>query len=257
MTVTVPEFQDDPAATYADVLVNDYNGFPMTVRREFFFVKNRFVLLRDTATAREEFAARLSPGWATQNVGPQIGPSWANTYFGAPVTHGRKLHNPPMDLLIYHAPKSDRRLQIVDETADVRRLPMPFTLRYAWEGTLKPNVKHCFSQLLFPTVPKREHVRSNQPGAATRDKVIGEGAAAGVTVLLDTPDQTVWRIRSEPDREEWLVLNDTHATIEVAGLQTDARRAYLDLPANKPARVLVHDATSLRLAGAVLWPAGK
>jgi hypothetical protein len=257
MNVSVPEFQDDPTATYAAVLVDDYNGFPMSVRREFFFIKNRFVLIRDTATARQEFAARLGPGWSTQNVGPQVGPSWANTYFGAPVAQGRKLHNPPMDLLIYHAPKPDRRLQIIDETADVRRLNMPFTLRYVWEGELKPGVKHSFSQLLLPSIPRREPVRSNQPGAATRETVVGQGSAAGVSALLDTPEQTVWRVRTEQGREEWLVLNDARAPLDVQGLQTDARRAYLEMRDNKPVRVLVENAKYLRLAGAVLWPGEK
>lgn len=257
MSVSVPEFQDDPAATYAKVVVDDYNGFPMSVQREFFFIKNRFVLIRDTAIAHQAFAARLGPGWATQNVGPHIGASWANTYFGAPMALGRKLHNPPMDLLIYHAPQPGRRLQIVDETADVRRLTMPFTLRYVWEGTLEPGVKHCFSQLLFPSPPQRAAVRSNQPGAATRDTIIGTGATAGVTVLLDTPGQTIWRIRSETGREEWLVLNDAHAPLDVAGLQTDARRAYLDLRANQPVCVLSQEASYLRLAGAALWPGSK
>jgi hypothetical protein len=100
-------------------------------------------------------------------------------------------------------------------------------------------------------------VRSNQPGAATRDTIIGTGATAGVTVLLDTPGQTIWRIRSETGREEWLVLNDAHAPLDVAGLQTDARRAYLDLRANQPVCVLSQEASYLRLAGAALWPGSK
>jgi hypothetical protein len=252
MNVTVPELQDDPTATYASVLVDDYNGFPMSVRREFFFIKNRFVLIRDTATARERFKARIGPGWSTQNVGPQIGASWANTYFTAPVTQGRKLHNPPMDLLIYHAPKPDRHLQIVDETSDVRRLNLPFTLRYVWEGDLQPGVKQAFAELLFPTLPKREAVRSNMPGAATRDTILGPGAAAGVSVVLDNSEQTVWRIRTEGDREEWLVLNDASTPIDVPGLQTDARRAYLDLRAGKPVRTWVKESKYLRLGKEVL-----
>ncbi|MEI7731108.1 MAG: hypothetical protein WCO56_16140 [Verrucomicrobiota bacterium] len=51
-----------------------------------------------------------------------------------------------------------------------------------------------------------------------------------------------------------MMHNDTRGVIEVAGLQTSARRAYLDLHAKKPAQVLVQDATHLRLDGA---PAGK
>ena len=254
MDVRVAEFTDGPMATYAAVETRDYHGFPMTVRREFFFIKNRFVLVRDTATAREEFAVRLGPVWYTQNVGPQVGPHWANTYFGHPIAMGQKLENPPMDLLVYHAPKPDRQLQILDATADVRRLNMPLTLRYVWNGVLRPGEKHSFAQLLWPVGPKREAVRSNQPGAATLEQVLGPGAAAGVTVLADSPEQTVWRIRSEADREEWLVLNDAGAAIDVAGLKTDARRLYVDLQGKTPPRVVMHQGKRLNLGGVDLRP---
>ena len=165
----------------------------MTLWRDFFFIKNRFVLLRDTAVFRQGFRACLGPAWYTQNMGPQIGPSWAMTYFGMPLSFGQKLHNPPMDLLVYHAPKPDRWLQIIDETADVRRLTMPFTVRYAWEGKVQPGEKYVFTQLLLPTVPQRQAVRSNAPGAATRDQVLGAGPARDVEVLDDSPLRTVWR----------------------------------------------------------------
>ncbi len=257
MEVTVSEFTDHPAASYARVEVKDYNGFPMTLRRDFFFIKNRFVLLRDTAVFRQGFAARLGPTWYTQNIGPQIGPSWANTYFGTPISHGEKLHNPPMDLLVYHAPRPDRRLQILDETADVRRLAMPLTLRYVWEGEVKPGEPYCFAQLLYPTIPKRAPVRSNNPGAASLDQVLGRSPAIGVTVLRDTPLQTAWRICSEEDREEWVVLNDDKTPIEAEGLKTDARRIYLELCKGKPVRVLINQGTRLSLHGAELWRADK
>ena len=39
MDVTVPAFSDHKAATYAKVHVKDYQGFPMALDREFFFVR--------------------------------------------------------------------------------------------------------------------------------------------------------------------------------------------------------------------------
>ncbi|HEY3416700.1 MAG TPA: hypothetical protein VGM23_07435 [Armatimonadota bacterium] len=249
MDVTIPTFLDRPLATYAAVDVKDYNGFPMTLRREFFFVKNRFVILRDTATFRESFLARLGPVWYTQNIGPQVGDNWANTYFSAPVVEARKNVNPPVDLLVYHAPHPDRRLYIIDETADVRRLDMPLTLRYAWEGIVQAGKPYTFAQLLLPGIPKRTPVRSNAPGAASLQDIMGQYMAAGVTTLLDTPEQSVWRIRAEEDREEWVVLNAGGAPVNVAGLQTDARQLYLDVRPGKPTRVLALSATSLSLGG--------
>jgi len=249
MDVTVPEFTDRPLGTYAAVDVKDYNGYPMTLRREFFFIKNRFVILRDTARFSESFLARIGPVWYTQNVGPQVGENWANTYFMAPIFEGQKLHNPPMDLLVYHAPRQNRRLLIVDDTADVRRLKMPFTLRYVQDGIVGPDQKVCFTQLLMPGLPSRQPVRSNVPGAASLESIYGQYMAAGVKVLIDNAEQSVWRIRTEQQRQEWVVLNEAGKSVAADGLETDARQVYVDLTEGKVARALVLGGTYLKLAG--------
>ena len=62
--------------------------------------------------------------------------------------------------------------------------------------------------------------------------------AAGITVLEDSADHSVWRIRDGEGREEWAVLNPTGAPIKVDGLATDARQAYLDLQDGSCARAL-------------------
>lgn len=217
----------------------------MTLRREFLFVKNRFCLFRDTATFREGFHARIGPNWYTQNVGPQVGKHWANTYFTAPIAHGRKLHNPQVDLLVYDAPHADRQLIVSDDTADVRRLTMPYTLRYVWEGTVESERRYSFAQLLMPGLPEREPVRSNAPGAASLADITGQYMAAGITVLNDSDDQSVWRIRGDEGREEWCILNPTGGPIEVDGLTTDARQAYLDIQDGKCIRALALNASHL------------
>jgi len=237
--------------------VKDYNGFPMTVRREFLFVKNRFCLVRDTATFRERFRARVGPNWCTQNVGPQVGDHWANTYFTAPISFAHKLHNPQVDLLVYHAPHADRQLVVTDATADVRRLTVPYTVRYAWEGDVEPGRPVCFAHLLLPGLPKRNPVRSNAPGAASLADITGDYMAAGVAVLADGPERTVWRIRSEKGREEWAVLNPDGKAFSVAGLGTDARQAYVDVRDGKATRVFALGATHLRLGDAELFRVSK
>jgi len=253
MDVTVPTFDDRKAATCAVVRVADYNGFPMTLEREFFFVKNRFCLIRDTAVFREAFLARIGPNWHTQNVGPQIGSHWANTYFASPFSFRVRMAQLPMDLLVYHAPHVDRRLTIVDESADVRRLDTPLTLRYAWEGVVKPGTPYTFTHLLLPGIPSRKAVLSNVPGAVSRKDILGQYMAAGVTVLKDDAEQSVWRIRSDKDRQEWVVLNPSGKPIDVEGLKTDARRAYVELKGGKPSRILALGATHLTLAGKQLF----
>jgi hypothetical protein len=246
-TVQVSEFRDHPIATYAAVLVDDYNGFPMSLRREFFFIKNRFVLIRDTAVAQTEFVARIGPGWDTQFVGPQVGACWANTYVQAPITNEHKLHNPPVDLLICHAPKPDRRLQLVDASSDPRRETTPFTLRYVWEGALRPGVEHCFSHLLLPTIPVHPDAPAASSLSGENENIMRNGPVRGISALIDTPEQTVWRIRSETDREEWIVVGarrpsvharpdavlPTRLAVDAPPLHTDARLAYVELRAGK------------------------
>jgi hypothetical protein len=159
------------------------------------------------------------------------------------------MKQPPMDLLVYHAPKTDRRLQILDETADVRRLDMPLTLRYAWQGVVQPGQPYTFSQLMMPDIPRRKSFFNTMPGGVSLQEISGQYIAAGVAALQDTPDRSVWRVRSEGNREEWAVLNATGAAVDADGLRTDARQAYVDTVNGKVTRVVALDASYLTLAG--------
>ena len=67
------------------------------------------------------------------------------------------------------------------------------------------------------------------PGAASLEAILGQYMAAGVSVLADDAEKSVWRIRFEKDREEWVVFNGEGKPVDVAGLKTDARQAYVDL----------------------------
>jgi hypothetical protein len=247
MDVTVPVMKDAKTATYAVVRVKDYNGYPMTLEREFFFVKNRFCIVRDTARFRESFLARLGPNWLTQNAGPQIGDHWANTYFSKPYAFDVPHNAPPMDLLVYHAPHDERQLVISDDTADVRRMRVPFTVQYVQEGVVEADAPYCFTHLLMPGMPTRNPVRSNAPGAASREDILGQYMAAGVSVLADNTEHSVWRIRSDEDREEWIVLNPAGKELDIAGLKTDARQAYIDLRSGAATRAFVLSGTRVTI----------
>jgi hypothetical protein len=253
MDVTVPTMKDTKTATYAVVRVKDYNGYPMTLEREFFFVKNRFCIVRDTARFRESFLARLGPNWLTQNVGPQIGNHWANTYFSKPYAFDVPHNAPPMDLLVYHAPHDERQLVISDDTADVRRMRVPFTVQYVREGVVEADTPYCFTHLLMPGLPTRNPVRSNVPGAASREDILGQYMAAGVSVLADNTEHSVWRIRSGGDREEWIVLNPEGKELDIAGLKTDARQAYIDLRSRAATRTFVLSGTHVAVGNTTLF----
>lgn len=184
MDVTVPILTDTGHVTYAAVDEQDLNGFPVTHQREFLFVKNRFCLVRDTAVFRRPFLARIGPTWATQNVGRQVGDHCANTYISAPVCHKLRLSQNPLDLMVYHAPRPERRLSVIDAALhDQRRLRLSYTLSYEQDGIVEADRKYTFAHLLLPIVPRRQEVWTNDPAAATLDDVLGPYA----TTCMPTP----------------------------------------------------------------------
>jgi len=253
MDVTVPVCEDRKRATFARVEVNDYGGFPMSHRREFLFVKNRFCVIRDTATFRARFLARIGPNWRTQNIGPQLGDHWANTFFSAPYSNDIALNHAQMDLLVYHASRPGRQLLIADDTHDVRRLTMPYTLQYTWQGIVQPDQPYVFTHLLAPALPDRRTVRSNAPGAMSQEELYGQYLANRVEVVVETDTQSVWRIGPEQENTEWIVLNTLGEPIALSGLETDARQLYLDVSEGKVVSAFVLGASYVKVGDAELF----
>ena len=152
----VPEFTDLKGATFATVKVTNYQGFPVTYTREFLFLKNRFLVTRDMPLFEEGFLAQVAPIYNTQNVGPQIGDNWANTFFDAPRQSNTDLKNPPVDLLVWFAPQAGCRLQVFDRSAiDARAADVPVQVRYNWRGLTQPGQKLLFTQVFYP--PQGQH----------------------------------------------------------------------------------------------------
>ena len=249
-TVEIPEFQDLKAATFATVTVSNYQGFALKATREFMFIKNRFLVARDIPEFEEAFLAQVGPVWNTQNVGPQLGDTWANTFFSSPRAAGVGLHTPPQDLLVYFTPRPGCRLQVVDRTAvDPRAGDVPAQLRYVWRGAAQAGQKLLFTQVYYPHAPSRSQAISNAPGAARPADLLGTAGADGIHVLLDTPEATVLRLTLDPDREEWVVSNPGGKTVTAGGLSTDARYLYADLVKGQVKVVSAMGATFAALNG--------
>ena len=228
-TVEIPEFQDLKRATFATVTVGDYQGFPLKLTREFLFIKNRFLVARDLPEFQEGFLAQVGPVWNTQNVGPQLGDTWANTFFSSPRAMGVGLKTPPQDLLVYFTPQTGCKLQVVDRTAvDPRAADVPAQVRYLWRGLTQAGQKLLFTQVYYPHAPSMKKALSNAPGSVRPADLMGSAGADGIHVLLDTPEATVLRFSFDPDRVEWLVSNPGGKPVTSGGLSTDARYLYVD-----------------------------
>jgi len=248
--VEVPDFHDLKSATFARVTVTNYQGFPIRATREFAFIKNRFLVVRDIAEFEEGFLAQIGPVWNTQNVGPQVGAHWANTFFGAPRAMGVGLKTPPQDLLVYFVPRPGCRMEVADRTAiDPRAVDVPAQLRYLWRGMTTPGQRLLFTQVYYPHAPSMKTAVSSAPGVTRTADLVGTAGADGVQVLADREETTILRFTFDRDREEWVICNPGGGKVAAEGISTDARFLYVDMARGEVKAVAAVGATFLVLAG--------
>jgi hypothetical protein len=230
----VPFTRDAARATLARVVVQNPEGLPVHYIQEIVFVKNRFLVRRETVVFEEAFRARLAALWNTQNIGPQVGTHWANTFMGAPVASNGQIamRTPPADLLVYFAPQPGWRMQVVDRTAeDPRTAVCPAQVRYVWEGTSSPGQRlHC-TQVYYPHAATKARASSNEPGAKAMypgGDLAATAGASGIEVIRDDTETTVLRLEFQPGRVEWVVFNPPGKTLTLDSFETTESLAYVD-----------------------------
>jgi len=252
MEATVEPLADSPLATHAVVRVGNYMGYEVQQTREVLFVKNRFALIRDTTAFGESFPCALGPVWNTQNILPEPGPNWFNGYFHFIGLFEEPWRSPwcnrPLDLLVYHSPRPDRRLVITDRAGDPACAQVPYSTQYRWEGTPRAGDRVSFAWLAVPhPFPKDQYLfqRGGQQPYAVRKLV------EGIRFVADTPELVAAKLGEDEKREEWVVLNAAGSEVKLTNdgllkdLATDARCLYLDTREGQPTRVWAHGATFL------------
>jgi len=252
MAISVPEFYDRNQASYARVRVENYHGWPIDEERQFLFGRYRFLLLKDVLTFKEPWMCRIGPCWQAQQVGPEIGPNWANTYvanlFLSGLGTGGGFHrwkNPHWDLLVYHPLKQDCSLEVVNRFEEQPYRVLPVRLRYAWEGMGRKGERLHFTTLLLPHDPVWK------PSELIKK----------IRVLADTPSLTAIHVATDRYYEDWMLLNDTGEPVTVGELETDARQLHLCEYKGRPPhkRVMAEGGTFVRFRGKEIArvPAGK
>ena len=218
MEISVPAFYDRHYASYARVRVANYQGWPIDEERQFLFGRYRFLLLKDVVTFRRPWMCRIGPCWQTQQVGPETGPHWANTYvenlFLTGLGLGRGFHrwkNPAWDLLVFHPPQKGCELEVVNRYDEQPFRQLPVRLRYVWRGMANKGERRHFTTLLLP----------HDPTPTPSDVV------KGIEVLADTVDLTAIRAHTDRYYDDWMVLNDTGRAVKVGPIETDARQLHL------------------------------
>ena len=232
MMTRVSFLRDTPNATLARIELQNPEGLPVRVIQEYVFVRNRFLVRRETVVFEEPFRARVASIWNTQNVGPFIGTHWANTFLNAPVASNGQIamNTPPADLLVYFAPQSGWRMQVVDRTAeDPRTEVCPAQVRYVWEGTPTAGQRLHSTQVYYPHAARKAPPVSNNPRMKNenRDAELATLAgASGIQVVRDDLEATVLRFEFEPGRIEWVVFNPERQALKVDSLDTKEPLAY-------------------------------
>jgi len=250
MKITVPEFYDRHYASYARVRVENYQGWPIDEERQFLFGRYRFLLMKDVVKFNQTWMCRIGPCWQAQQVGPEIGPNWANTYvrnlFLSGIGQGRGVHrwkNPAWDVLVFHPPKKDCTLEIINRLDEQPWRLLPVRLRYAWEGMGRKGQRMHFTTLLLPHEPVWK------PSELVEK----------ISVLADTPDLTALHVATDRHYEDWMLLNDTGGAVQAAELETDARQLHLSLYDGKGHHVMAEGGTFVKFRGKqiVRVPAGQ
>ena len=175
----------------------------------------------------------MAPLCNAHNIGPQVGDHCANTVIHQPVAENgtRSAKTPPVDLLVWFAPRPDCRLEVVDRLMDDPRAEAcPNQVRYVWEGTPAVGQKLVFTQVYYPHAPYRARATSNNPNpganAAYGDELQATAHASGIQVLRDDPEASVLRLELESGRVEWVVFNPGTKPVTFAGIQSTEPYLY-------------------------------
>ncbi|MHB9133442.1 MAG: sugar-binding protein [Armatimonadota bacterium] len=157
MKITVPVMKDSPLATYAVAEVERYMRWPVTLRRHYFFAKDRFLWVRDEVRFNSTFFARVGPCWLTRQIGPVSGNNWVNSYFDMIPYTGLgqggvdcRWKNGNYDLLTYCVPRPGAALTFADLTPQNPFMPAPLQIRQTWTGLAKQGQGLTFDTLLIP-----------------------------------------------------------------------------------------------------------
>jgi len=243
--VTVPDFSDLAAATHARVHVTNYMGYNADHDREILFVKNRFVLVRDETAFNDSFRAAVGSVWNVEHLGELRGGNWLNVWCSGRWFQNVLLYkNPPWDLLLWHAPKPDRKMAILDPPSDPKAKGQMRSTRYVWEGEVQPGTRVQFVQVLLPHAPARD----------------AAALAEGIRVLRDEPGVAAVSVAAGPSCEV-AVLNPRGECLELkpaAGeVVTDARAAYVELQHGKAKRMMLVGATVLQVGRETVFQKGE
>jgi hypothetical protein len=249
-TTTVPVFIEGEAATVAELHVENYDYLPVNIERSILFVKNRMMLVRDTARFQAPFIARIGPAFNHQNIGPDRGETWSNSHVASLFAFWEKItipwRNPVRDLLVYHAPRTETRMSVKEfpQGGPGATRTNPLRVWYAWQGLPAEGQVEEFTTLLLPHDPVLN---------------VAEWVEKSVTLAHNEPGRTLFRVipDGDSDAQELILMNRDSKDFQVGDLKTDATMLYLSAAAGTVNQLFATDATFVAWKGLSVAEADK
>jgi len=244
---TVTHFADSRGVSVATLEFKDPNGWQIRQQRKIFFVKNRFMLIRDRFEVPSDMTVSMGPVWHARDLGAEAGEHFFDLYNRQPLSNIWRVRNPARHALVYFVPHSDREVDAVEVSAylppsrcvrdsadsvdeDCRGGPT-FAAFQRWSGRAKPGESRVFDTLIVPHRP--------QVAVGT--------VAAGVRELTKTGDAIALEVLLGDER--WLVVdNPKRGRIQVPDLETDARYAVARTAEGVPIYLRTDRASRMRWA---------
>jgi len=214
----VEHFRDARAATVARIAYNEPKGWGARVERRVFFVKDRFMLLRDCFSALQPMDAHFGTLWHPTDLGNVHAGNWFDAFARSPTANVFRIRNRPRRLLTYFVPRENVMTEAFVEDTYLRgaecnasrnsdvvpghcRAGPPYVLSHSTNGRLGPDARSCIDSLLVP-------------------HAVSESAAelAQQVEVLKADDDTL-ALELQLGRERWLLIDDrSGSAINLPGL---------------------------------------
>ncbi|MHB9130668.1 MAG: Ig-like domain-containing protein [Armatimonadota bacterium] len=238
--IDVDHFADYRQATVALTSHDDLAGWDVQRGRRFFFVKDRFALVRDRAVPGSSIKAALGNVWHAHDVHPDHGTNWYDIYNREPLgINGWKFKNPQRSMLLYFVPRTG--LEVAEwlepsypPTYPPANPPLAgYVLYQKLQGDFTAGQSVWTDTIMLPHGPELTPAQA----AANAGGLLYQNDATGAIALQVIVDDETWTVVDNPTRE----------SINVTGLTTDAAYLIARSKPGTPDYLLAHEATTVQV----------
>jgi hypothetical protein len=231
-STTVSRFADYRRATVAWLDWLDIYGWNLTQQRRFYFVKDRFMLVRDRTAFDGEMHAATGNVWHAYDVQADHASNWYSLYDREPLGLNDWLFkNPERYVLAYMMDRTGYDMVEWKEAYTGNPPSAPFVMYQRWVGDTAPGLEKWFDTVLLP-----------HGGDLTPTE-----AAGNITVRHDDGVNIAFKVTV--GNETWTVVdNPDGITINTLDIHTDATYMIARTQPGMDAYLLAHEATVASVA---------